>query len=222
MSLFRVFIGEADEIVRLGLHAILEPNKNWTICGEAEDGDHVVAEVERLKPDLVILGTHMGNVGGLEATRRIMKQTSPPRILIFTANNTDQVIRESLKAGAQGFVLKSDSARDITDAVKALQEHRTFFTSRVEQMVVSGYLSNRNLCSDANFTRALTPREQETVQLIASGKNSAEMALIMKVGGKTVDSHRTNIMHKLGVHSIAQLVLYAVRNNIVQIRQDSM
>jgi DNA-binding NarL/FixJ family response regulator len=138
------------------------------------------------------------------------------RILILTVHDSEQVIREVLAAGARGFLLKSDAGRDLVAAVEALQYRRTFFTSKVAQMMIEGYLRPHD-DRGASDQRVLTPREREVVQLVAEGKTTKEVATALSLSVKTAETHRTNLMRKLDLHSIADLTLYAVRNGIVQI-----
>jgi DNA-binding NarL/FixJ family response regulator len=164
----------------------------------------------------VILDIGMPNLNGLAATRQILRNEARQKVLILTVTDSEQVIREVLDAGARGFVLKSDAARDLISAVEALQRDRTFFTSRVGQLVLNGYL-NKGQQSEPNIP-SLTPREREVVQLLAEGKSTKEVASMLNLSTKTAETHRSNIMRKLGIHSVSELVLYAVRNNIVQVQ----
>jgi DNA-binding NarL/FixJ family response regulator len=160
----------------------------------------------------------MPNLNGLEATRQLLRDNSQARVLILTITDADEVVRAVLDAGARGFVLKSDAARDLVAAVEALQSNKTFFTSRVADMVLGGYLgrSRPGADVDVNFP-TLTPREREIVQLLAEGKSSKEVAVHLNLSVKTAETHRSNIMRKLNLHSVSGLVLYAVRNNMVQV-----
>jgi DNA-binding NarL/FixJ family response regulator len=131
-------------------------------------------------------------------------------------HDSEQVVREVLAVGARGFLLKSDSGRELVSAVEALQQHRTFFTSRVTQMVLDGYL-HPNPKPDQPCRRILTPREREVIQLLAEGKTTKEVAATLHLSVKTAETHRTNLMRKLNLHSVADLTLYAVRNSIVHV-----
>jgi DNA-binding NarL/FixJ family response regulator len=173
-----------------------------------------------MKPDLVLLDIGMPGLNGLEAARQIHAACPDTRILILTMHDTEQLVREVLAVGARGYLLKSDSARDLVAAVEALQKHRTFFTTRVAQLVLEGYLHPSNGDGNGNGhsgRHLLTPREREVVQLLAEGKTSKEVAVILDLSVKTAETHRTNLMRKLDLHSVADLTLYAVRNSIVQV-----
>jgi DNA-binding NarL/FixJ family response regulator len=167
----------------------------------------------------VILDIGMPNLNGLDAARQILRTEPRTAVLILTIDESEQVMREVLNAGARGFLLKSDAARDLVAAVEALQRHRTFFTSKVGEIVLDGYLSGRDPAAavpEVSQDR-LTPREREVVQLLAEGKSTKEVAGVLGMCVKTAETHRSNIMRKLDFHSVSQVVLYAVRNNIVQV-----
>lgn len=217
MSPLRILVADDHEVVRRGLCALLASHAGWEVCGEASDGREAVEKVKHTKPDIVILDIGMPNLNGLAATRQILRNDSRQKVIILTVTDSEQVIRDVLDAGARGFVLKSDAARDLVSAVEALQLDRTFFTSRVGQLVLSGYLKNGQTHAEPNIP-TLTPREREVVQLLAEGKSTKEVAAILNLSTKTAETHRSNIMRKLDIHSVSELVLYAVRNNIVQVQ----
>lgn len=216
MPPLRIMVADDHEVVRRGLCALLASHPGWEVCAEASDGREAVDKVKQVRPDIVILDIGMPNLNGLAATRQILRNESRQKVLILTVTDSEQVIRDVLDAGARGFVLKSDAARDLISAVEALQRDRTFFTSRVGQLVLNGYL-NKGQQAEPNIP-SLTPREREVVQLLAEGKSTKEVASILNLSTKTAETHRSNIMRKLGIHSVSELVLYAVRNNIVQVQ----
>ena len=143
-------------------------------------------------------------------------------MLILTLHESEQMIREVLDAGAMGFLLKSDAARELVAAVDSLRQNRTYFTTRVASMVLSGYLNKNGVPPSPSEPERLTSRERQVVQLLAEGKSSKEVAVALNLSVKTAETHRSNIMRKLGLHSVSELVLYAVRNNIVQVPQLSL
>ena len=218
MKPLRILIADDHEVVRLGLRTLLQGHPDWEICGEASDGRDAVDKAGQLKPDVVILDIGMPNLNGLDAARHILRNEPRTAVLILTIDESEQVIREVLNAGARGFLLKSDAARDLVAAVEALQQRRTFFTSRVAEMVLGSYLNGRAPSSPTQVpTDPLTRREREVVQLLAEGKSTKQVATILGMSVKTAETHRANIMRKLDFHSVSQVVLYAVRNNIVQV-----
>jgi len=217
--MLRILIADDHEVARKGIRALLESHPGWQVCGEAKDGRETVELVSTLKPDLVLLDIGMPGLNGLEAARQIIASDPDIPILILTMHDSDQVVREVLRAGARGFLLKSDAGRDLVAAVEALQRQSTFFTTRVSQMVLDGFLRRENGESAESDVEGnpLTTREREVIQLLAEGKTSKEVAVTLNLSVKTAETHRTNLMRKLGLHSVADLTLYAVRNGIVQV-----
>jgi DNA-binding NarL/FixJ family response regulator len=218
MRKLRILVADDHEIVRRGLVALIKGNPDWEVCAECDDGRRAVDKASELKPDIVVLDIGMPVLNGLEATRQILKDNPNIKVLILTITDADQVVQAVLDAGARGFILKSDAVRDLMMAVDALQHNRTFFTARVAEMVLSRYRAKTGLSvkPDLEMTK-LTPREREVVQLLAEGKSSKEVACHLNLSVKTAETHRSNIMRKLGLHSVSELVLYAVRNNIIQV-----
>jgi DNA-binding NarL/FixJ family response regulator len=215
----RILIADDHEVVRRGLCTLLQSHEGWEICGEATDGRTAVEKARQLKPDVIILDIGMPNLNGLAATRQLVQQDPLCKVIVLTITDSDQVIREALDAGARGFVLKSDAARDLVTAVEALQRNRMFFTPRVNDMVLNGFLGRgSNGSSHAPQLPQLTPREREVIQLLAEGKSSKEVASSLNLSTKTAETHRSNIMRKLGLHSIRDVVVYAVKNNIIQVQ----
>jgi len=214
-------------VARHGIRALLEAHSGWEVCGEANDGREAVELASVINPDIILLDIGMPNLNGLEAARQILAASPDMPILILTMQESDQVVREVLRAGARGFLLKSDAGRDLIAAVEALQLQRTFFTTRVSQMVLEGYLDRNPEDTDPaakakpkpeeESADILTGREREVIQLLAEGKTSKEVAVALHLSVKTAETHRTNLMRKLGLHSVADLTRYAVRNRIVQV-----
>ena len=224
--MLRILIADDHELARRGIRSLLESHSGWEVCAEAKDGRETVELAAAMKPDVILLDIGMPNLNGLEAARQILAATPNVAILILTMHDSDAMVRDVLRAGARGFLLKSDAGRDLISAVEALQLQRTFFTPRVSQMVLNGFLDREKqdgaeiktpeIRNDVSGD-VLTSREREVIQLLAEGKTSKEVAVALNLSVKTAETHRTNLMRKLGLHSVADLTRYAVRNGIVQV-----
>ncbi len=217
MPTVRLLIADDHEIVRKGFRAILEAQPDCSVVGECGDGRRAVDMAKELHPDVVVLDISMPSLNGLEAARQILKARPQTRILILTMHESDSLIREVLDAGARGYILKTDAGRDLVAAVDALRRNKTFFTSRVAQMILDGYLKGDTRHDDGDGAGdRLTPRQREIVQLLAEGKSSKEVAVALGLSVKTAETHRANIMRKLDCHSVSEVVRYAIRNNIIE------
>jgi DNA-binding NarL/FixJ family response regulator len=213
-----LLIADDHEIVRKGLRTVLETHQGWTVAAEAIDGKDAVEKAKQVKPNVAIMDISMPSMNGLEAARQIIKHLPETRILILSIHDSDALIQRVLQSGARGYLLKSDATRDLVAAVEALLQNKTFFTPKVEQIVLEGYLgknANKEGPYEIDPSR-LTARQREIVQLLAEGKSSKEVATALDISVKTADTHRANIMRRLGCHSITELVRYAVRNHIIE------
>jgi DNA-binding NarL/FixJ family response regulator len=212
MSVLRILLADDHEIVRRGLKDLLEAQPGWNVVDEAATGREAVKKAERLKPDIVILDISMPVLNGLEATHQIRHSLPRTQILILTVNDSEQMARSVLEAGAQGYLLKSDAGRDLVAAVDSLRQHRPYFTSKVAAMVLQGYL---RASKQGASSGPLTSQERTIVQLLAEGKSNKEVAVELGISVKTVETHRSKIMRKLDLHRTSDLVHYAVRNAII-------
>ncbi len=218
MTTLRILVADDHEIVRQGIRALLLVHPGWEVCGEAADGREAVKKAAELKPDIAIMDIGMPNLNGLSAARQILHHNPQTKVLILTMHSSEQVLREVLDIGAQGYLLKSDAGRDLMTAVEALQRNRTFFSSKAGEVVLDNFRKHKTGPDNA-VKEALTAREREVVQLLAEGKSTKEVAVILGLSVKTTETHRSNILRKLELHSVSELVLYAVRNNIIQVVQ---
>jgi DNA-binding NarL/FixJ family response regulator len=208
MLKYRILIADDHEIVRHGLRAILEARQGWEVCGEATDGWQAVKLTAELKPDVVAMDIGMPNLNGLDAARQILRDNPRQKILFLTMYQSEQLARTIQQAGARGLLLKSEAGSELVNAIETVQRSGNFFSTR---------LSTELRGEQRNKSReTLTPRERQVVQLLAEGKTTKEVACLLNLSVKTAETHRSNIMAKLGLHSISEVVLYAVRNNIVQ------
>ncbi|HKX32111.1 MAG TPA: response regulator transcription factor [Blastocatellia bacterium] len=216
MKSLRILIADDHEVVRRGLRALLATRTNWEVAGEATNGRQAVEEAKRLAPDLVIMDITMPEMNGLEATRQIRSAVPQAQILILSVHDSEQLVHEVLEAGARGYMLKSDAGRDLIVAIDALCENRPFFTARVSEIVLEGFLKGTGGSEpQAEALNPLTSREREVMQLLAEGKSNKEVADILNISVKTVETHRSRIMTKLKLHSMNDLVRYALRNQFI-------
>ncbi|HVO60049.1 MAG TPA: response regulator transcription factor [Terriglobales bacterium] len=212
MPNLRILIADDHEIVRQGLRSLLQSRPGWEVCGEASDGWEAVNKATELHPDIVALDVGMPNLNGLDAARQILKNDPRQKVLFLTIYESEQLARSVAAVGAKGLILKSDAGKDLIIAIEALQRNGTFFNPRMAQALGSD-LRGTHRAHDKDL---LTRRERQVVQLLAEGKSTKEVATVLDLSVKTAETHRSNIMSKLGLHSVSELVLYAVRNNIVQ------
>ena len=218
MTKLRILIADDHEVVRAGVRSLLERQPDCEICGEAVTGRQAVAMAQQLKPDVVVLDITMPELNGLEATRQILKTVPDARVLILSVHESEQLVREIVNAGAHGYVLKSDAGRELAAAVRAQRQRESFFTSKVAQIALQASRNKEpGSHAEALPSSVLTAREREVLQLLAEGKSNKEVATALGISVATVETHRTNIMSKLDLHSITELVHYAVRHKIIAV-----
>jgi DNA-binding NarL/FixJ family response regulator len=213
----RIIVADDHDIIRRGLKQLLTAHQGWEVSGEAKTGREAVALAEQIKPDVVVMDLSMPDLNGLEAARRIRKALPRTEILILTLHFSDQLVRDIVEAGVRAYIMKSDADKDLVSAVEALANHRSFFTSRAADMLLDGFRRPNAAPDPQSLLRSrLTSREREIVQLLAEGKSSKEVATALGISVKTAETHRANIMRKLELHSVSELVRYAVRNQIIE------
>ena len=213
----RILVADDHDIIRRGLRELLLAKPGWEICGEAKTGKEAVLLAEQLKPDVMVVDISMPELNGLDAARQILKSDPNIGILILTMHFSDQLVREVIDSGARGYILKSDTDKELVSAVEALANRRTYFTREASEILLNGY-SRPDVVLDfkAAPRNRLTARELEIVHLLAGGKSSKEVAEMLKISVKTAETHRANIMRKLELHSVSELVRYAIRNRIIE------
>ena len=217
MKTLRILVADDHEVVRQGLRALLEARPDWEVCAEAANGREAVERAKQTKPDVVVMDISMPELNGLEATRQILKALPRTEVLVLTLHESEQLIRRVVESGACAYVLKSDAGRNLVEGVAALGQHKGFFSSQVATVIVESHLKGGKTTGRQNRNRdLLTPREREIVQLLAEEKSNKEIAATLSLSVHTVETHRSNIMLKLGTHSLAGLIHYALRNKIVQ------
>lgn len=214
MKKLRILLADDHQVVRDGVRRQIESEPDWEICGEADDGRKAVALAEKLKPDIVVLDMGMPELNGLEATRQIKRALPKTEVLIFTGEQSDQLIHQIFAAGARSYILKSDRSLHLIAAIRALGEHKHYFTDRISAVVFARYFEDDAL-PDKGRTEGLTSREREIVQLLSEGKSNKETGSVLGISIKTVETHRAAAMRKLRLESFADMVRYAIRNKII-------
>ena len=213
-----ILIADDHAIVRAGLRETLTLQPGWTICGEASNGHDAVRMARELSPDVMILDISMPDLSGVLVAREVRKLKSRTELLIFTKHDSEQLVREVLSAGARGFVLKSALPEILIQAVTSLLNHKPYFCPGITDAVLRGYLSpgGPSLSETIEGSENLTTRELLIVQLLAESRSNKVIASMLDISVKTVESHRGNIMRKLGAHSLADIVRYAIRNKLIE------
>jgi two-component system response regulator NreC len=208
MSL-RILLADDHLIVRQGLRALLE-RENLDVVGEAADGHEAIRLVGDLHPDVAILDFAMPLLNGLDAAKEVQKLSPATRTIILTVHTEDQYVLEALQAGVSGYVVKSQAAADLVQAIHDVHSKKVYLSPAVSRAIVDAYL-----CKTAPAVEALSPRERQVLQLVAEGKTTKEIATVLGVSTKTAESHRTRLMRKLEIHDTAGLVRYAIRRGLV-------
>jgi DNA-binding NarL/FixJ family response regulator len=219
MQATRILLADDHDLMRRGLKVLLESHPGWQVCGEAHTGWEAVKKSVELRPNVAIVDITMPELNGLEAARRIRKASPHTEVLIFSMHFSDQLIRDVLDADVQGYIVKSDSDRDLIGAVEALSKHEPFFTPRATEMILNNFGLRTGEPEEAMPEQILerpTAREREMIQLLAEGKTTREAAAALGISVKTAETHRANVMRKLQIHSVTDLVRYAVRNCIIE------
>ena len=208
----RILLADNRVVVRAGLRGLLQTHSDFQVCGEARDGREAIDLACRKRPDIVVINVNMPVVNGIEATRQIRRASAGTEVLIYTKENNSELIREALSAGARGYLLKSAADEEIIEAMEALARHRPFYSSSVSEQFFDNL--TMRVRGDSSGVR-LTAREQEILKLIAEGHRGKNIALILGISKKTVDTHRTAAMRKLQLQSVAEVVRYAVREKLI-------
>ncbi len=216
MSVLRIVVVDDHAVVRRGVRALLESQPGWEVSAEATNGREAVDVARRLQPDIVVMDLSLPELNGLEATRQIRKESPRTEVLVLTMHHSEELARDVLQAGARGYVLKSDADERLIAAVDSLRQHKPFLTSTVTEFVLDDYLRRAEESNEIGPYTAVTTREREIIQLLAEGKSNKEAASVLGISVKTVEAHRANLMRKLRLRSLSDLVRYAIRNKIVQ------
>jgi DNA-binding NarL/FixJ family response regulator len=215
MDKIRVLIAEDHETTRAGIRYIVNTMAGWEVCGEASNGREAIDLAIELKPAVVVMDMNMSVLNGLEATRQIRRQCPQIEVLAFTGIEEEKIIHQMFEAGAKGYILKTDKCETIQAALQALAQHKSFFTTKVGEVLFAKFLHGKENVSTGPEPGRLTAREREIVQLVAEGGTNKTVATSLGISIKTVETHRAAIMKKLELDSVADLVRYAIRNNII-------
>jgi DNA-binding NarL/FixJ family response regulator len=206
-------------LVRHGARALLRSRHGWRIVGEASNGREAVEQAIELKPDVAVVDIGMPELDGVEVVRQIRKAVPITKVLVLTMHESDQMVQRALAAGAHGYLLKSDLTECLAKAVKAVSEGKRFLTPKVSEIVLEGFLETRSRHRQGERTGArTTPREIEIIRLLAEGETNKEIAAQLGITVRTVETHRAKIMLKLGLHSLAELIHYAMRHGIATLQ----
>jgi DNA-binding NarL/FixJ family response regulator len=218
----RILLADDHALMRRGMRSLLEAEENWEVCGEAATGREAVEMAVKLKPDVAVLDLSMPELTGLEAAKEIMQKVPQVEVLIFTMHETEELMREVLASGAKGCVLKTDIELHLVAAVRAALQHSVYFSSKASQTLKGALVNLVNKeGADPTAPEMLTEREREVVQLLAQAKSNKEISTALDISVRTVETHRATIMRKLEINSIVELVHYAVRKKLVQIKDES-
>jgi DNA-binding NarL/FixJ family response regulator len=214
MGSLRLLVADDHEVFRAGVRSLLEVQPGWRVVAEAADGLEAVAKVAETRPDVALLDIGMPLLNGLEAARQIVQSGARTKILMLTVHDSEAMINKVLTAGVRGYLFKTDAARDLVSAVKALQSDNTFFTTKVAELVLTSFAARPYF--GESLGGRLTPRQSEIVQLLAEGRSTKEVATLLNISVKTAETHRANLMRRLNCHSVAEVVRYALRNQIIE------
>jgi two-component system, NarL family, response regulator NreC len=216
VSQIRIVLADDHTIIRSGLRLLLEQQPDFKVVAEASDGRQAVQLVSKHHPNVVVLDIGMPELNGIEATRQIVAQDPHPDVVILSMHSDESYVLRALKAGARAYILKNAAEADLIRAVQAVSEGKSFFSPVISKMLLEDYVRQVREKEVEDSYDLLTPREREILQLIAEGKTNKEMATILGLSPHTIETHRGNILEKLNLHSVPELILYAVRKGIIQ------
>jgi DNA-binding NarL/FixJ family response regulator len=213
----RILIADDHDVMRQGTQAVIEHGTQHQVCGLATNGREAVARANELKPDLVILDMTMPQLNGLDAAIQIKRNLPRTEILMFTAHETDDLIRKAFDAGVKSFILKTEAHQFLVEAIESLARHKPYFTPKVSETLFSNIMNRaEGRHGDTESGQRLSAREREIVQLIAEGKSNKEVADALGISVRTAETHRANLLRKLNLDSVASLVRYAIRNKLIE------
>ena len=213
--MIRIILADDHAVMRRGLRLVLEEQKDFQVVGEASDGREAVTLVETLKPDVAVLDITMPNMNGIEAARQISAKQLGVAIVVLSMHSDEGYVLRALKAGARGYLLKEAPEADFIRAIRSVSQGKSFFSPAVSRVLVEDYVRQLQDKDIEDSYELLTQRERELLQLIAEGKSNKDVANMLNLSLYTVETHRGNIMEKLNLHSVPELILYAVRKGVI-------
>jgi len=211
----RILLADDHSVMRSGLRALLEREGNLEVVGEAANGRDAVSLSSTLSPDIVVMDVAMPVLNGIEAARSILRQAPTTRVVMLSMHSDESYVMRSLNAGARGYLLKDSAAAELLSALDAVSRGKSFFSSAVRRLLAEDYVRALRQKGMVDSYELLTSREREVLQLLAEGKTNKEVATSLNISPYTVETHRGNILEKLGLHTPAELILYAVRKGII-------
>jgi two-component system response regulator NreC len=211
----RILLADDHNVMRRGLRLLLQSQPGFTVVGEAADGHQAVDQAIALKPDVVVLDIAMPHLNGAEAANRIHELLPNTAIVILSMHSDESYVLRALKAGAKGYLVKDSAESDLIGAIKAVSEGKAFFSPEVSKVLVEDYVREMRSRGVEDSYELLTTRERETLHLLAEGKSNKDIASLLKLSLFTVETHRRNLQEKLNLHSLAELILYAVRKGLI-------
>jgi two-component system response regulator NreC len=211
----RVLLADDHRLMRSGLRLVIERHADFTVVGEADDGRQAVAMAESLQPDVVVMDIGMPNLNGIEAARQVTEKQPAIAIVMLSMHADEGYVLRALKAGARAYLLKDSAEEDLTQAIEAVRDGKSFFSPAVSRVLLQDYMRKLERVGAEDSYDLLSAREREILQLVAEGKSSKEIAGMLNLSTYTVETHRSNIMQKLNLKGIPELILYAVRKGLI-------
>ena len=211
----RILLADDHNIMRRGLRLLLERQAGFEVVAEAADGREAAEQAEATRPDLVVLDIAMPNMSGIEAAQRIRALLPQAAIVILSMHSDESYVLRALKAGAKGYLLKDSAESDLIEAIKAVSEGKAFFSPEISKILVEDYVRDMRKRGAEDSYELLTSREREILHLLAEGKSNKDIATLLDLSLYTVETHRRNLQDKLNLHSLAELILYAVRKGVI-------
>jgi two-component system, NarL family, response regulator NreC len=211
----RILLADDHTVMRRGLRLLLESQPEFSVVAEASDGRQAVQQAEETQPDVVVMDIAMPNLSGIEAAQRIATALPNTSIVILSMHYDEGYVLRALKVGAKGYLLKDSAEGDLIEAIKVVHQGRTFFSPEITRMLVADYVQEIRTRGAEDSYDLLTSREREILQLLAERKSNKEIAQALNLSPYTVETHRKNLHEKLNLHSLAELILYAVRKRII-------